>query len=175
MNGLCWALSLAEATTWAMPALNRKQPLAKWAPISPVSQNSPYSIFLRWPDMIVSGALPFLLVTSQAWWNLYWCRLKRLKLIHSLWWRGPEWISVPPVQAVPLSLDPSWAQFIPLHWSFATGNRERLLICLWRVAEVALTIGWRVWSVFLRLMYNVVRDELAKGKKQITKHYLINV
>lgn len=154
INTLCSAFPLAEAATWAVPPLDRKQPLAKWAPINSASQNRPYFIFLLWPDTIVSGALPSPLVTSQAWWNLYWCRLKGLKLIHSLWQWGPEWISAPPVQAVPLRLDPSWARFIPRHWSYAIGypaNRSRCACSGLRHDMVALTIGCPVRYAFLRL------------------------
>lgn len=83
---------------------------------------SKQAIFYFCAGLTLSSPEPrFPLVTSQAWWNLYWCCLKGLKLIHSSWRHGAEWISAAPVQGVPLKLDPTWAWFILLRRSCAVG------------------------------------------------------
>lgn len=80
VNTFCFALSLAEASTWALPPLNRKQLLAKRVAISqPVKTGH---ILFCVGLTLSSPELCSPLVTSQAWWNLYWCCLKGLKLIH---------------------------------------------------------------------------------------------
>lgn len=83
---------------------------------------SKQAIFYFCASLTLSSPEPcFPLVTSQAWWNLYWCCLKGLKLIHSSWRHGPEWISAALVQGVPLKLDPTWAWLILLRRSCAVG------------------------------------------------------
>lgn len=86
VNTLCFAFSLAEASTWALPPLNRKQLLAKIAAISqPVKTGH---ILFCVGLTLSSPKLCSPLVTGQAWWNLYWCCLKGLKLIH--WFFFPD-------------------------------------------------------------------------------------
>lgn len=81
---------LAETSTWAMPPLNRKQPLAKRAAISqPVKTGH---ILFCVGLTLSSPKLCSPLVTSQAWWNLYWCCLKGLELIHCFFLTAQFWI-----------------------------------------------------------------------------------
>lgn len=89
----CFAFSLAQTCTWADPPLNRKQPLAKRAAVSqPVKTG--HTLFCVGLTLS-SPKLCSPLVTSRAWWNLYWCCLKGLELIHSFFltaqfWKGPR-------------------------------------------------------------------------------------
>lgn len=81
---------LAQTSTWAMPPLNRKQPLAKRAAISqPVKTGH---ILFCVGLTLSSPKLCSPLVTSQAWWNLYWCCLKGLELIHCFFLTAQFWI-----------------------------------------------------------------------------------
>lgn len=90
MNTFCFAFFLAQTSTWAMPPLNRKQPLAKRAAISqPVKTGH---ILFCVGLTLSSPKLCSPLVTSQAWWNLYWCCLKGLELIHCFFLTAQFWI-----------------------------------------------------------------------------------
>lgn len=86
----CFAFSLAETSTWAVPSLNRKQPLVKRAAISqPVKTGH---ILFCVGLTLSSPKLCSPLVTSQAWWNLYWCCPKGLELIQCFFLTAQFWI-----------------------------------------------------------------------------------
>lgn len=71
VNTFYFSFSLAQTSTWAMPHLNRKQPSAKRAVISPLVKTG-HILF----------CVQLTLSSPQLCWNLYWCCLKGLELIH---------------------------------------------------------------------------------------------
>lgn len=90
VNTFCFAFSLVETSTWAMPPLNRKLPLAKRPTISQAVKTG--HILFCVGLTLSSPKLCSPLVTSQAWWNLYWCCLKGLELIHCFFLTAQFWI-----------------------------------------------------------------------------------